>query len=119
VTLVDREHRHHAVVELAIRDLKEGAGLSHVPSGHFSANGAWLACTVLAHNLIRWTSILGDPNNRDILTVAASFRTQLVAMPGRIINRTGRLTLRLPTHWPWARRLLGILTNLRAIPQLV
>ncbi len=117
VTLVDREHRHHAVVELAIRDLKEGAGLSHVPSGHFSANGAWLACTVLAHNLIRWTSILGDPNNRDILTVAASFRTQLVAMPGRIINRAGRLTLRLPTHWPWARRL--ILTNLRAIPQLV
>ena len=26
----------HAVVELAIRDLKEGAGLEHVPSGNFS-----------------------------------------------------------------------------------
>ena len=27
----------HATVELAIRDLKEGAGLEHVPSGHFFA----------------------------------------------------------------------------------
>lgn len=117
--LVDREHRHHAVVELAIRDLKQGAGLEHVPSGHFSANGAWLACAVLAHNLIRWTSILGDPDNQDRLTVAATFRTQLVALPGRLVNRAGRLTLRLPTHWPWARRFHTILTRLRAIPQLV
>jgi hypothetical protein len=118
VVIVDREHRHHAVVELAIRDLKEGAGLSHVPSGHFSANGAWLACAVLAHNLIRWTAILGD-NNPDRLTVAATFRTQLVAIAGRIVNRAGRRTLRLPTDWPWARRFEQILTRLRAIPQLV
>ncbi|MCU4185218.1 IS1380 family transposase [Acidiferrimicrobium sp. IK] len=48
---VDAFHRHHAVVELAIRDLKENAGLDHVPSGVFAANGAWLACAVLAHNL--------------------------------------------------------------------
>ncbi|MEX2654239.1 MAG: IS1380 family transposase, partial [Acidimicrobiia bacterium] len=75
VVLVDREHRHHAVVELAIRDLKQGAGLSHVPSGHFAANGAWLASAVIAHNLIRWTVILGDPDHPDRLTVAATFRT--------------------------------------------
>ena len=29
----DQFHRHHATVELAIRDLKEGAGLDHGPSG--------------------------------------------------------------------------------------
>lgn len=116
--LVDHEHRQHATVELAIRDLKQGAGLSHIPSGHFSANGAWLACAVLAHNLIRWTSILGNPNNQDSLTVARTFRTQLVAIPGRLVNRAGRLTLRLPTHWPWAKHLLNILTHIRAIPQL-
>ena len=39
---VDAFHREHARVELAIRDLKEGAGLEHVPSGHFFANAAWL-----------------------------------------------------------------------------
>lgn len=119
VVIVDREHRHHAVVELAIRDLKEGAGLSHVPSGHFSANGAWLACAVIAHNLIRWTALLADPDSPDRLTIARTFRTQLVAIGGRIVNRAGRLTLRLPTDWPWAPRFHLILTRLRAIPQLV
>jgi hypothetical protein len=116
VTLVDEQHRHHAVVELAIRDLKEGVGLSHVPSGHFSANGAWLACAVLAHNLIRWTTLLGDPDSRDRLTVATTFRTHLIALPGRLVNRAGRLTLRLPANWPWTQRFLAILTRLRAIP---
>ena len=34
---VDQFHRDHATVELAIRDLKEGAGLTHCPSGKFFA----------------------------------------------------------------------------------
>jgi Transposase DDE domain group 1 len=56
---VDEFHRDHATVELAIRDLKAGAGLEHCPSGRFFANAAWLACAVLAHNLTRWTARLG------------------------------------------------------------
>ena len=56
---VDAFHRRHAEVELAIRDLKEGAGMEHVPSGQFFANGAWLCCAVLAHNLLRWSVTLG------------------------------------------------------------
>jgi hypothetical protein len=34
----DQFHREHAVVKLAIRDIKEGAGLEHIPSGHYSAS---------------------------------------------------------------------------------
>ena len=67
---VDAFHRDHATVELAIRDLKEGAGLEHCPSGHFFANAAWLACAVLAHNLIRWSAHLGDVHPGEQLTVA-------------------------------------------------
>ena len=52
----DEFHRAHAVVELAIRDLKEGTGLEHVPSGHYGANCAPLACAVLAHNIGHWTN---------------------------------------------------------------
>ena len=118
VTVVDRQHRHHAVVELAIRDLKEGAGASHMPSGYFSANGAWLAASVLAHNLARWTQTIGDPNTTTPINTAAVFRSRIVSIPGRLVNRAGRLTLRLPTHWPWADRFWRILTNLRALPQL-
>ena len=37
------DHRRHAEIENAIRDLKYGVGLNHLPSGRFAANAAWLA----------------------------------------------------------------------------
>jgi hypothetical protein len=111
---VDRFHRHHAVVELAIRDLKEGAGLEHVPSGNFHANSAWLQCAVLAHNLIRWTTIIGDARVEDQLIVARTIRARLLALPGRIVNRAGRPTLRLPINWPWSATFTTALDTLRA-----
>lgn len=57
---LEADHRAHAVVELAIRDVKAG-GLAHVPSGKFGANAAWLALAVLAHNLGRWTLKAAGP----------------------------------------------------------
>ena len=115
---VDAFHRAHAVVELAIRDLKEGAGLEHVPSGQFFANAAWLACAVLAHNLIRWSAQLGGITNDGELTVARTIRTKLLALPGRVVNRSRQHTLRLPARWPWAETFLTALEHLRALPQL-
>jgi hypothetical protein len=112
---VDAFHRQHAVVELAIRDLKEGAGLEHVPSGRFFANAAWLGCAVLAHNLIRWTATLGDISPDDQLTVARTLRTRLIAIPGRLVNRSGTPTLRLPTRWPWRNQFTRALLQLRAL----
>ena len=50
---LETDHRRHAEIENAIRDLKYGVGLNHLPSGRFAANGAWLAVQVLAHNLAR------------------------------------------------------------------
>ena len=77
----DANHRGHATVELAIRDLKESAGLSRCPSGRFFANGAWLACCVLAHNLARWTARLGRAHPTTQLTVAATIRNRLLGIP--------------------------------------
>jgi hypothetical protein len=56
---LDGWHRNHAVVENAIRDLKYGAGLNHLPSGRFGANAAWLALNVMAHNMSRWVARIG------------------------------------------------------------
>ncbi len=112
---VDKFHRRHAVVELAIRDLKEGAGLEHVPSGNFHANSAWLQCAVLAHNLIRWTTMLGNARTDDQLIVARTVRTRLLTIPGRIVNRAGRSTLRLPTRWPWADEFTTVLRSIRSL----
>ncbi len=114
----DRSHRAHATVELAIRDLKEGAGLEHCPSGRFFANAAWLGCAVLAHNLFRWTASLGGVNTDDRLTVASTVRFQLLAVPGRLVHPAGRPVLRLPERWPWAQSFTTALSNLRALPLL-
>ena len=43
---LEADHRRHAEIENAIRDLKYGVGLNHLPSGRFAANGAWLAVQV-------------------------------------------------------------------------
>ena len=48
---LEADHRRHAEIENAIRDLKYGVGLNHLPSGRFAANGAWLAVQTMAHNL--------------------------------------------------------------------
>ena len=37
---LEADHRRHAEIENAIRDLKYGVGLNHLPSGRFPANGA-------------------------------------------------------------------------------
>lgn len=116
---MDRFHREHATVELAIKDLKEGAGLEHCPSGRFFANAAWLACAVLAHDLVRWSARLGDIHSDDRLTVARTVRTKVLALPGRLVNRSGTLVLRLPARWPWADTFLGALEQLRSLPMLV
>jgi hypothetical protein len=112
----DEFHRDHATVELAIRDLKHGAGLEHCPSGKFNANAAWLVCAVLAHNIVRWTARLGKLHPAGQLTVATTVRRRIFNVPGRIVNRSGRPILRLPTRWPWATTFTTALTNIRQLP---
>ena len=111
---VDAFHRQHAVVELAIKDLKAGAGLEHLPSGKFSANSAWFQIAVLAHNMIRWTAHLGG-HHTDQLIVARTIRTQLFAVPARMVNRARKQILRLPSRWPWADTFNSILNTLRSL----
>jgi hypothetical protein len=113
---VDAFHRAHATVELAIRDLKDGVGLEHVPSGRFFANSAWLLCAALAHDLIRWTAMLGDITPENHLTVAGTVRTRFFSAPGRLVSRSGRPTLRAPLGWPWADAFTRALALLRALP---
>jgi Transposase DDE domain group 1 len=111
---LDADHRHHAVVELAVRDLKHGAGLRHCPSGKFLANAAWTVIAALAHNLLRWTATLGLGVRG--LVVAKTLRQRFVALPGRLTRSAGRTTLHLPATWPWATGFLGALARLRTVP---
>jgi hypothetical protein len=110
---VEAEHRQHAVVELAIRDLKDQA-LAHFPSGHFYANAAWTVIAALAHNLLRWTSVLGLPGQT--IRAARTLRRRLLALPGRLTRTARRWTLHLPARWPWRDAFTEALTRIRALP---
>jgi hypothetical protein len=113
--LVESEHRQHAVVELAIRDLKDQA-LAHFPSGQFLANAAWTVIAALAHNLLRWTTLIGLPDT--VIPTARTLRRRLLTVPGRLTRTARRVTLRMPARWPWHTQFLTALTRLRAIPAL-
>lgn len=110
---LDRDHRRHAVVELAIRDLKNGAGMNHAPSGNFSANGAWLVLNTIAHNMLRWVNQLGFDQPGPL--VAKTIRRRHLYLPGRLTRSARRATLHLPTHWPWAHTWTAALGRLRHI----
>ena len=112
---VEAEHRQHAVVELAIRDLKDQA-LAHFPSGKFNANAAWTVIACLAHNLLRWTSVLGLPGQT--VRAARTLRRRLLALPGRLTRTARRWTLHLPARWPWQHAFTEALEWIRALPAL-
>ena len=91
-------HRRHAEIENAIRDLKYGVGLNHLPSGRFGANAAWLAVQVIAHNLARWTARLGLGAG---IVTTRTLRRRYFALAGRLTHSARRWTLHLPKRWPW------------------
>jgi len=113
---LDADHRAHAVQELAIRDLKEGAGLNHCPSGMFNANAAWLVAATLAHNLVRWVDLLGVRAERP--SVTTTLRRRLIDIPGRLTRSARTWTLHLPTRWPWRHLFDDTLRRLRALPAI-
>jgi hypothetical protein len=113
IALVEAEHRQHAVVELVIRDLKDQA-LAHFPSGHFNANAAWTVIAALAHNLLRWTELLGLPGA--VVRTARSVRRRLLALPGRLTRHARHWTLHLPARWPWQGDFEAALARIRALP---
>ena len=113
LAVVEAEHRQHAVVELAIRDLKDQA-LAHFPSGRFYANAAWTVIAALAHNLLRWTHLLALPDQT--IRAARTLRRRLLTVPGRLTRHARGSTLRMPAHWPWAADFLAALAQLRALP---
>ena len=112
---LEADHRRHAEVENAIRDLKHGVGLNHLPSGRFAANGAWLAVQVMAHNLARWIARIGLDEG---IVTTKTLRRRLFGLAGRLTRSARLTTLHLPPRWPWADAFAMALKRLRAIPLL-
>jgi hypothetical protein len=113
LALVEAEHRDHAVVEQVIADLKDQA-LVHFPSGEFNANGAWTVIGALAHNLLRWTQLIGLPDTP--VRAARTLRRRLLQIPGRLTRHARGWTLHLPARWPWQGDYITALARIRELP---
>jgi Transposase DDE domain group 1 len=113
ITVVEAEHRDHAVVEQVIADLKDQA-LQHFPSAQFNANGAWTVLGAIAHNLLRWTQLIGLPDST--VRAARTLRRRWLQIAGRLTRHGRRWTLHLPARWPWHGDYLSALARIRALP---
>jgi hypothetical protein len=94
----DKVHRGHAIIEQVFADLKASA-LAHLPSGRFAANSAWLVLASIAFNLTRAIGAIAGGQHAKATT--GTIRRQIIAVPARIASSARRLTLHLPTAWPW------------------
>jgi hypothetical protein len=69
----------------------------------------------LAHNLLRWTSVIGLPGHT--IRAGRTIRRRLLALPGRLTRTARRWTLHLPARWPWHHDFIRALARIRALPR--
>jgi hypothetical protein len=112
----DKTHRAHAIIEQVHADLK-GSALAHLPSGVFTANAAWLVLAVMAFNLTRIAGTLSGPELAKATT--ATIRRKLINVPARIATSGRRITLHLPTAWPWHTAWTQLFDRVSDPPQAV
>jgi hypothetical protein len=93
----EAQHRDHAIVEQIFSDLADGP-LAHLPSGHFPANAAWLACAAICHNLTRAAGTLAGPFHAKAR--GATIRRHLIAVAARTARRgRSHITIHLLEGW--------------------
>ena len=90
---LEADHRSYADVGNAIRELKYGVGLNHLPSDHSAASGAWIAVQVVAHNLTRWTARTGLGEQ---VVTTKTLRRRFFSLAGRLTCSARRPFLHLP-----------------------
>ena len=110
----DKTHRAHAVIEQVNADLKDSA-LAHLPSGKFNANAAWLVLAVIAFNLTRAAATLAGAELTK--TTTGTIRRKLISVPTRVATSARRVTLHLPTDWPWETAWTNLFTAVNSPPQ--
>ena len=119
MSAVDGElcYRKRARIELAIRNLKQDFGLSHLPSGKFEANAGWIACSVVASNMIKWFEMLGGKVWTLVKVMAGrTAQTLFFGLTGRIVNNGGYMKIKFSDNWGWGGQYLKRWQNIFNLP---
>ena len=70
----------------------------------------------IAHNLLRWTTVIGLPDHT--VRTARTLRRRLLSIPGRLTRTARQWTLHLPARWPWQHDFIRALARIRTLPTL-
>src|SRR6266540_4309492 len=114
-TALESEHRHKALVESGVRELKENFGLSVLRKHGFMANWAWLLIVATGLNLCRWTQLLGELGSDGDLR-AKRLRYRYLAVPALLVRSGRRLVLKLHRSYAFLGWFVAALVRLRALP---
>jgi Transposase DDE domain group 1 len=114
---LESEHRHKALVEAGMRELKSNYGLGTIRRHGFMANWAWLLLVCLAHNLCCWTQQLGRlAAGRDDADLRAKrLRYRYLVVPALVVRSARQLTIRLPATYRHLDRFVAALDRLKHI----
>lgn len=112
---LESEHRHKALVESGVRELKENFGLSVLRKHGFMANWAWLLIVTTGLNLCRWTQLLGALGADGDLR-AKRLRYRYLAVSGLLVRSGRRLVLKLHRGYVLLDRFIAALARLRTLP---
>lgn len=86
-----------------------------ITDGRINANGAWLACAVMAYNLTRAVGVLAGGKLDRART--ATIRYQIINIPARISYSAREFTMHLPTNSRRERSFTSMLNALNAPPK--
>ena len=95
---LEADHRRHAEIENAIRDLKYGVGLNHLPSGALPCQRSLAGGTGHGPQPGRWTGRIAPG---ETVATTKTLRRRFLSLAGRITRKARQLTLHLPRRWPW------------------
>ena len=85
-----------------------------ITSGKFTANAAWLVLAVIAFNLTLAAGTITGTTLAKATT--ATIRRKIVHVPARVASSARKLSLHLPTGWPWEDAWTKLFTGLCAPP---
>jgi hypothetical protein len=114
IAYLEARHRGHARVEDRIRTGKD-TGMGKLPFQDFEMNAVWLEISLIAQDLLAWTSALSFD---DELAAAEPkrIRYRLLHVAARLTFHARQAILRLDRAWPWADALAAAFARLAALP---
>ena len=113
---LDARHRAHARVEDRIRCGKD-TGLGRFPSKLFAIKTGWLACALIAIDLISWTqTILLHEQPELAKAEPKALRYRLLHVAARLVRGGRKLRLKIDRQWRWAQALAAAFDRLHALP---